>query len=95
VTESMIRDRNTRLGLRLFLLYALFYLAFVLVNAFAPAWGEWKVIAGLNLAVTWGFALIVFAFVLALIYGVLCGRGVGNSPSDSPTAAQPDTRKRS
>jgi uncharacterized membrane protein (DUF485 family) len=91
VTESMIRDRNTRLGLRLFVLYGLFYLAFVLVNAFAPTWGEWKVVAGLNLAVTWGFALIVFAFVLALIYGVLCSRGAGNIRSDK----QPVTRERS
>ncbi len=70
--SSSIRDRNTRLGLQLFAFYALFYLAFVLVNAFAPQWGEWLIWGGLNLAVVWGLALIVLAFLLALVYGLLC-----------------------
>ena len=77
VTDTTPDDRNTRLGLRLFLFYALFYLAFVLVNAFAPTVGERPSIGGLNLAVLWGFVLIGLAFVMALIYGLLCGRQPG------------------
>lgn len=78
MTDPTIQQRNTRLGLRLFLFYALFYLAFVLVNAFAPQMGEWQLVGGLNLAVLWGFALIVLAFVLAFIYGIACTPETGD-----------------
>lgn len=64
--------RNQRIGLRLFALYALFYGGFVFVNAFATDWSDWEPIEGLNLAVLWGFALILLAFVLAMVYGVVC-----------------------
>lgn len=68
------RSPQTVLGLRLFAIYTLFYGSFVLVNAFAPQWSEIQVVGGLNLALVWGFALIGAAFVLALIYGVWCGK---------------------
>ncbi len=64
--------RNARLGLRFFVVYAGLYLAFVLRNAFAPQTMERISFAGVNLAVTSGMGLIVFAFVLSLIYGVMC-----------------------
>lgn len=80
MTDPTIQNRNSRLGLRLFLLYGLFYLTFVLVTAFAPQLGEWQVVGGLNLAVLWGFALIVLAFVLALIYGMACTPETGDKP---------------
>lgn len=64
--------RNSKIGLRLFFIYAVFYLGFVLVNAFWTEWVEWVPIAGLNLAVLWGFGLIGLALVLALVYGFLC-----------------------
>ncbi len=65
-------QRNSLMGIRLFIFYAVFYLAFVLVNAFATEAGEWQVVGGLNLAVLWGFALIALAFLLAMIYGLFC-----------------------
>ena len=64
--------RNARLGLRFFVVYAALYLAFVLLNAFAPQTMERISFAGVNLAVTSGMGLIVFAFVLSLVYGVMC-----------------------
>ncbi len=73
--------RNSKIGLRLFFIYTLFYLGFVLVNAFATDWVEWVPFAGLNLAILWGFGLIALALVLALVYGFLCNseaaRGTG------------------
>ena len=72
------QDPNAQLGMRLFVIYSVFYFGFVLVNAFAAHWAEWEPIAGLNLAILWGFALIGLAFLLALIYGLFC-----TSPSDS------------
>jgi uncharacterized membrane protein (DUF485 family) len=53
-------------------LYLLLYLGFVLISAFAPEVMERIVAVGLNLAVVYGFALIAVAFVMSLIYGLLC-----------------------
>ena len=64
--------RNSKYGLILFSIYAVFYLGFVLVNAFRADWVEWVPFLGLNLAIIWGFGLIALALILALIYGFLC-----------------------
>lgn len=69
---SSARRFNSRLGLFLFAIYLAFYLGFVLINAFATDMMETIVLAGLNLAIVYGFALIVIALLLAAIYGVLC-----------------------
>jgi uncharacterized membrane protein (DUF485 family) len=66
------RRYNTRLGLFLFVIYLALYLGFVLINAFDAKQMEQIVVAGLNLAIVYGMALIVSALVLALIYGVMC-----------------------
>lgn len=56
----------------MFVVYLAFYLGFVLINAFRPAWMEWVALAGLNLAIVYGFGLIVAALLLALVYGFAC-----------------------
>jgi len=61
------------LGLKLFALYFAAYAAFVGLNAFWPSVMKTPVIAGVNLAVVYGFGLIIGAFVLAVIYAVLSG----------------------
>lgn len=71
-SPSPQRRFNTRLGLLLFLIYLALYSGFVLINAFAADKMETIVLAGLNLAIVYGFGLIAFALVLALIYGLLC-----------------------
>jgi uncharacterized membrane protein (DUF485 family) len=65
-------NRNARIGLVLFAVYLAFYAAFVLIAAFSPATMERLPWAGVNLAVWYGFALIIAAFVLAILYGALC-----------------------
>lgn len=69
----------------LFVIYLALYVGFVLINAFAADVMETVVLAGLNLAIVYGFALIVVALVLAGIYGLLC-RGE-SSDVTSPTNA--------
>ena len=71
-STSPERQFNTRLGLILFALYSVLYLCFVLINAFAAGMMDTIVLAGLNLAIVYGFALIVVALVLALVYGMMC-----------------------
>jgi uncharacterized membrane protein (DUF485 family) len=66
-------DRNARLGLWLFAVYLLLYGGFVVVAAFKPEWMERTPLAGVNVAIWYGFGLIVAAVVLALVYGWACG----------------------
>ena len=74
--------RNARIGLVLFIVYLLLYGGFVFLNAFAPDVMEMIPIAGVNLAILYGFGLIIAAIVLALLYGFLC------KPTDDEIAAQ-------
>ena len=64
--------RNARVGLILFGIYLVLYGGFVLLNAFSPTTMEATPIAGVNLAILYGFGLILAAIVLSLIYGFLC-----------------------
>jgi len=68
--ESNQTHHQSRLGLVLFLLYLVLYGGFVLLNAFSPKTMELTPIAGINLAILYGFGLIIAAIVLALIYGL-------------------------
>jgi uncharacterized membrane protein (DUF485 family) len=63
-----------RLGVIMFLVYAVVYAGFVLVNLVKPGLMGWIALAGLNVAVLYGFGLIVFALILALIYNSACSR---------------------
>ena len=63
---------KTRLGVWMFICYSLFYAGFVAINLYDPALMERIVLAGLNLATVYGFALIIVALILAMIYNRLC-----------------------
>ena len=65
----MERQRSL-LGLSLFFIYLFLYVGFVLINTFRPGWMQIQPVAGVNLAILYGFGLILAAFVLALIYGI-------------------------
>jgi len=63
-----------RLGVFMFIIYAAIYAGFVVINLAKPFLMEKEVFAGLNLAVVYGFGLIVVALIMALIYNRACGR---------------------
>ncbi len=67
-----MNSRNSRIGLKLFAVYLLLYGGFVLLNTFSPTTMEATPIEGINVAILYGFGLIISAFVLALLYGLLC-----------------------
>lgn len=75
-------QRNTRIGLKLFAVYLALYGGFVFLNTFSPSKMSVVVFAGLNLAIVYGFTLIIAAFVLAIIYGWLCRNDLASSSSD-------------
>jgi uncharacterized membrane protein (DUF485 family) len=64
--------KRARHGLILFSFYLALYTGFMLLNVLAPSVMELTPVAGLNLAIVYGFVLIVAALILALIYAWLC-----------------------
>ena len=67
-----MQTRNARMGIILFVVYLVMYGGFVLINTFSPETMEATPIAGINVAILYGFGLIIAAFIMALLYGVLC-----------------------
>ena len=63
---------KAKLGIKLFWLYCIIYMGFVGIAVFAPALMKTPVLAGTNLAIIYGMALIIFAIILGLIYNHLC-----------------------
>jgi uncharacterized membrane protein (DUF485 family) len=63
---------NRRVGVSLFLVYLAFYGGFMALSAFRPEVMSRPFLHGVNLAVVYGFALIITALVLALVYMQVC-----------------------
>jgi uncharacterized membrane protein (DUF485 family) len=66
--DDAIVAYNTRLGVYFFTIYVLFYGGFMGMSAFRPELIGSPFMWGINLSVIYGFALIVSAFILALLY---------------------------
>ena len=66
-------DFKTRLGLIMFGIYVPVYLAFVLLCVLNPKLVAMDV-GKLNLAIVYGFGLIVLAIIQAVLYNYLCSR---------------------
>lgn len=64
---------KTRLGIIMFAIYVPIYLAFVFLCVLNPKLVAMDV-GKLNLAITFGFALIILAIIQALVYNVICSR---------------------
>ena len=62
---------KTRVGVWMFMLYGVIYAGFVLINTFEPSLMASR-IGGINLAIVYGFGLIVFALMLAMVYNAIC-----------------------
>jgi len=60
-----------KIGISMFVVYTLTYFGFVVINAVSPALMQ-KTVLGQTLAVTYGFGLLIFALVLAVVYNHLC-----------------------
>jgi len=59
---------NTRLGLMLFAVYCVMYGGFMGLSTFAPEVMKSRPFGGVNLAILYGFGLIVGAMLLAVVY---------------------------
>ncbi len=65
-------DYKRKLGIKMFIVYGILYVGFVAINALIPGKMETRVLFGLNLAVFYGFSLILFAIISGLIYNYFC-----------------------
>jgi uncharacterized membrane protein (DUF485 family) len=70
--DAAVVAHNTRMGVILFFVYVVFYAGFMALSAFAPDVMSQPFLGGANLAVVYGFTLILAALVLALIYMQVC-----------------------
>ncbi|MBI9105704.1 MAG: DUF485 domain-containing protein [Spirochaetales bacterium] len=63
-----------KVGIRMFIAYAVVYAGFIIINTAAPKLMGRQIVFGLNLAVTYGFGLILLAIISGLIYNAICTR---------------------
>ncbi len=68
--------RNTRVGLILFGVYFVIYTAFIGLTTYSPTLMKSLPFGGVNLAILFGFGLIVAALILAIIYLFLAARPI-------------------
>jgi uncharacterized membrane protein (DUF485 family) len=94
--EDFASEYKTRIGIVLFAIYGTIYAGFVLINALVPEVMAVIVFFGLNLAVVYGFGLIILAIVMGLIYNWLCTKKEDeltaahhkSAESEAPTAPE-------
>jgi uncharacterized membrane protein (DUF485 family) len=67
---------QSRTGIGLFLLYFIFYAVFMGIAAFQPNMMAQETMLGPNLAIVYGFGLIIGAVVVALLYMILSQRNL-------------------
>ncbi len=70
--DAAVVAHNTRMGVVLLLVYIAFYAGFMAFSAFNPSAMARAPLGGPNLAVLYGFGLIVLALVLAVVYMRVC-----------------------
>ena len=63
---------KTRIGIILFAVYGAVYALFILINAINPKLMGLESLFGLNLAVVYGFGLIILAFLMGITYNIIC-----------------------
>lgn len=70
--EDKASGYKSRLGVYLFISYAIVYAVFVIMNVVSPRSMSIILFRGLNLAVVYGMGLILLAIIMGLIYNYLC-----------------------
>jgi uncharacterized membrane protein (DUF485 family) len=77
-------SRNAKLGLILFFIYCVAYIGFIVFSAYGKDVMAKPALGGVNVAIVYGFGLIIGAFVLAVIYVMAC---VAETPAVSSDVA--------
>lgn len=64
--------KKSKLGVRLFIVYTLVYSGFVIIGLTKPELMGLELMGGQNIAIIYGFGLIVLAIVMGFIYNYFC-----------------------
>jgi uncharacterized membrane protein (DUF485 family) len=70
--EDKASEYKARLGIYLFIFYCIVYAVYVALNVMSPKAMGTIVFWELNLAVVYGFGLIILAMVMGIIYNAMC-----------------------
>ncbi len=70
--EDKASKKKASLGIRLFFVYLLLYSGFTFIGIFEPELMGKRIAFGLNLAIFYGFSLIIVAIVMGWIYHMIC-----------------------
>lgn len=70
--EDKSSKKKAALGIKLFFVYLLLYAGFTAIGVFRPELMGIRVFLGLNLAIVYGFGLIIVAIVMGWIYHMIC-----------------------
>ena len=70
--EDNAAVRKSKLGVKLFIIYVIVYAGFVLIGLVAPELFGLHVLGKQNLAIVYGFGLIILAIVMGFIYNEAC-----------------------
>ena len=71
--EDKSEGFKARLGLTMYAIFSPVYLAFILVSVISPTFMA-RNIGPLNVAIVFGFGIIILAIIQALIYNSICSR---------------------
>ena len=63
---------KSKLGVKLFIFYTIIYSGFVIIGLTKPELMGLELIGGQNIAIIYGFGLIVLAIVMGFIYNYYC-----------------------
>ncbi len=64
--------RKSRLGVILFFIYVIVYAVFVVIGLVDPELMGLHVLGNQNLAIVYGFGLILLAIIMGFIYNAIC-----------------------
>jgi len=67
-------ERKSKLGVKMFIVYLLVYAGFVVIGLTDPEIMGYRIFAGQNLAIIYGFGLIALAIIMGFIYNYACTR---------------------
>jgi len=70
--EEKSSRKKALLGIKLFFVYLFIYSGFVFIGIVNPELMGKRIVFGLNLAIVYGFGLIIIAIVMGWIYHMVC-----------------------
>ncbi|MDR3601681.1 MAG: DUF485 domain-containing protein [Desulfosporosinus sp.] len=69
--NKTLEKKKARLGVVMFVIYTVIYAGFILINVFDNSMMR-ITIGSFNVAIVYGFGLIILALVLAIFYNQVC-----------------------